>query len=218
MRMSGALIPVAIILAAGLVKAILPAHADSSAKSGLAESYIAGFFRAMVETATAPQSEADAITAVQALLLRDVPLDETARFMLGRAWPADNLETGRRFQEQFRVFAAEAVTQGIRTTPTLALSVKGSRKRTDGSTLVLSTLALPSGTSVPVDWRVASDPTTGGLQIVDLTVAGFNAAMLLRSMAEATLEKTDVEGLIPHWRAAMTRRTAGTEGATVTSP
>lgn len=216
--MSRVLIPVAIILAAGLVKAILPAHADSPARSELAESYIAGFFRAMVETAVAPQSEADAITAVQALLLREVPLDETARFMLGRAWPADNKETGRRFQEQFRAFAAEAVTQAVRATPTLALDVTGSRTRTDGSTLVLSALTLPSGASVPVDWHVATDPTTGSLQVVDLTVVGLNAVMMLRTMAEATLEKTDVEGLIPTWRATIARHAGDPEGATVTSP
>jgi ABC-type transporter MlaC component len=216
-------IPMA-ILAAGLLKAMLPgpilsASADSSAKSDLAENYIAGFFRATVETAIAPSSGEYATKAVKTLLLREFPLHETARFMLGRAWPSENKEAGRRFQAQFHDFVAEAVTLGLRANPTLALEVKGSRTRDDGSTLVLSTLTLPSGTAVPVDWRVARNPGNGTFQIIDISVAGFNAAMLLRSAAEATLAKTDIDGLIPHWRATLARRSAGVaESPTVTSP
>jgi ABC-type transporter MlaC component len=212
------------ILAAGLLKAILPAPilsawADSSAKSDRAESYIAGFFRATVETAVAAQSGEYATKAVKTLLLREIPLDETARFMLGRAWLTENNEAGRRFQVQFQDFVAEAVTLGLRANPTLALEVKGSRTRPDGSTLVLSSLTLPSGTAVPVDWRVARNPAHGSLQIIDITVAGFNAAALLRSMTEATLAKTDIDGLIPHWRAILARRAAASaKSATVTSP
>jgi ABC-type transporter MlaC component len=217
-------VPLAFILAAGLLKALLPdpilsASADSSVKSDLAENYIAGFFRATVETAVAPQSGGYATNAVKSLLLREIPLDETARFMLGRAWPTDNKEAARRFQAQFQDFVAEAVTLGLRANPTLALEVKGSRMHTDGSTLVLSMLTLPSGTAVPVDWRVARDPANGTFQIIDISVAGFNAAMLLRSAAEATLARTDIDGLIPHWRATLARRSAGaTESPTVTSP
>jgi ABC-type transporter MlaC component len=228
MRMPRGFIPiaVAIILAIGLVKAILPApilsaRADSSAQSDLAESYIAGFFRATVETAVAPQSDEYATKAIKAMLLREIPLDETARFMLGRAWPSDNKEAGRKFQEQFQDFVAEAVVQGLRANPSLGLEVKGSRTRSDGSTLVWSTLALPSGMAVPVDWQVAQNPATGTFQIIDITVAGLNAAMTLRSMAEATLAETDVDGLIPSWRATLARRpqaNAGAERPTVTSP
>jgi len=221
-------IAVAITLAAGLLTTLLPATiisawADSSAKSDRAESYIADFFRATVETAVAPQSDEYATKAVKVLLLREIPLDDTARFMLGRAWPSDNSEAGRRFQKQFQDFVAEAVAQGLRANPTLALEVKGSRSRTDGSTLVSSTLALPSGTTVPVDWQVVQNPATGTFQIIDITVAGINAAMTLRSMAEVTLAETDVDGLIPRWRATLVRRQQATTGGsaeqpTVTSP
>ncbi len=105
-------------------------------------------------------------------LLREIQLDETARFMLGRAWPTDNKEAGRRFQEQFRDFVAEVVTQGLRANPNLALAVKGSRIRPDGTTLVMSTLTLPSGTTVPVDWRLEQNPATGTFQIIDISVVG----------------------------------------------
>ena len=201
----------AAILAAGLLKAllpvpILPAQADSSAKSDLAESYIAGFFRATVETAAQPQSDETATKAVKALLLREIPLDDTARFMLGRLWPTDNKAAGRRFQAEFQDFVAEVVTKGLRSNPTLTLDVKGSHSRDDGSTLVLSMLTLPSGTAVPVDWKVARDPAHGTFQIIDITVAGINAAMALRSMAEVTLAETDIDGLIPRWRMALARR------------
>ena len=212
------------ILAAGLLKAMLPgpilsAWADSSPKSDLAESYIAGFFRATVETAVAPQSGEYATKAVKTLLLREIPLDATARFMLGQVWSTDNNEAGRRFQADFQDFVAEVVTQGLRANPTLALEVTGSRKHTDGSTLVLSMLTLPSGTAVPVDWRVARNPSNGSFQIIDISVAGFNAAMLLRSAADATLARTDIDGLIPHWRATLARRSAdAAEAPPVTSP
>jgi ABC-type transporter MlaC component len=219
---------VASILAAGLLKAVLPApilsaSADSSAKSDLAESYIAGFFRATVETAVAPQSDEYATKAVKTLLLREIHLDETARFMLGRAWPSDNKEAGRRFQEQFRDFVAEVTTDGLRANPKLALMVKGSRIHPDGTTLVMSMLSLPSGTAVPVDWRVGRNPETGTFQIVAIMVAGIDAAILLRTMAETTLAETDIDGLIPHWRAALLRHAqtnaGGTaERSTVTSP
>jgi ABC-type transporter MlaC component len=217
-------IPVAIILAAGALKTLLPAailsaSADSSAKSDPAESYIARFFRATVETAIAPQSDEYATKAVKVLLLRAVRLDETARFMLGRFWPTDNKEAGQRFQQQFQDFVAEAVTQGLRANPKLALRVKGSRARPDGSTLVSSTLTLASGTEVPVDWRLERNPATGDFRISDTTVAGIDAAIMLRTMAEATLAETDLDGLIPNWRAALVRRTGGTaEHPTVTSP
>src|SRR3954469_13667692 len=77
---SRAFIPVAIILAAGLLTTILPApilsaRADSSANSHLAESYIAEFFRATVETAVAPQSDEYATKAVKIRLLREIQLD-----------------------------------------------------------------------------------------------------------------------------------------------
>jgi ABC-type transporter MlaC component len=207
----------AAILAAGLLKALLPApilsaQADSSAKSDPAESYIAGFFRATVETAARSQSDEIATKAVKALLLREIPLDDTARFMLGRLWPTDNNEAGRRFQVEFQDFIAEAVTRGLRANPTLALEVKGSRSRDDGSTLVLSMLTLPSGTTMPVDWKVARDPAHGTFQIVDITVAGINAAMALRSMAEVTLAETDIDGLIPRWRTALARRVPTSSG------
>jgi ABC-type transporter MlaC component len=219
---------VAIILAAGLLKALLPglilsAWADSSAKSNLAESYIAGFFRATVETAVAPQSDEYATKAVKMLLLREIQLDETARFMLGRAWPSDNKEAGRRFQEQFQDFVAEVMTRGLRANPNLRLAVKCSRNRPDGTVLVMSMLALPSGTELPVDWRVARNPQTGTFQIIDISVAGFDAAIMLRTMAETTLAETDIDGLIPRWRATLNRREQATAAGnpprpTVTSP
>ena len=199
------------ILVIGLLKvllpeAILPARADSSAKSDPAESYIAGFFRATVETAVAPQTDESATKAVKALLMREIPLDETARFMLGRLWPTDNKAAGRRFQDAFQDFVAETVTNGLRANPTLALQVKGSRNRTDGTTLVLSTLTMPSGMTVPVDWQVSPNPAHGTFQITDITVAGINAAIALRGIAQVTLEETDVDGLIPRWRSTLARR------------
>jgi ABC-type transporter MlaC component len=199
------------ILVVGLLKALLPgailsARADSSAISDPAESYIAGFFRATVETAVASQSDEYATKAVKALLIREIPLDDTARFMLGRRWPTDNKAAGRRFQDAFEDFVAEAVTKGLRANPALALQVKGSRSRSDGSTLVLSTLTLPSGMSVPVDWQVVPEHAHGTFQITDITVAGINAAMALRSMAQVTLEETDIDGLIPRWRTTLERR------------
>ena len=212
----------AIILAAGLLKALLPAPilsawADSSAKSDLAESYIAGFFRATVETAVAPQSDEYATKAVKMRLSRAIQLDETARFMLGRAWPTDNKEAGRRFQEEFRDFVAEVVTQGLRANPKLVLKVNGSRTRPDGTTLVMSMLSLPSGTAVPIDWRLAQNPETGTFQIINITVVGIDAAILLRTMTETTLAETDIDGLIPHWRAALVRND-NAQRPTVTSP
>jgi ABC-type transporter MlaC component len=205
------------ILAAALLNGILLARADSSAKSDLAESYISEFFQATVGTAVTPQSDKYATKAVKVLLLRGIQLDETARFMLGRAWPSDNKEAGRRFQDQFEDFVADVVTQGLRANPKLALKVKNSRTRPDGTILVTSILALPSGTAIAVDWRVTQNPETGTFQIVDISVVGIDAAIMLRSMAEATLAETDIDGLIPHWRATLVRDTVA-EHPTVTSP
>jgi ABC-type transporter MlaC component len=203
----------AIILAIGLLNGLLPgsghsAWADSSAPSDPAESYIAGIFRATVETAVAAPSEENAAKAVKVLLLPAISLDETARFMLGRRWPTENKEAGRRFQNEFRDFVAEALAKGLRANPTLVLDVKGSRPRHDGSTLVSSVLTLPSGMTLPVDWQVARNPADGTFQIIDITVAGIAASMALRSMAEATLAETDIHGLIPRWRTALERHAA----------
>ncbi|WP_459858647.1 ABC transporter substrate-binding protein [Dongia sp. agr-C8] len=184
---------------------ILSARADSPANSEPAESYIAGFFRATVETAVAPQSDEYATKAVKGLLLRAIRLDDTARYMLGRLWPTDNNEAGRRFQADFQDFVAEVVTVGLRANPSPALRVKGSRSRDDGSTLVLSMLTMPSGRELPVDWQVMRDPADGTFQITEITVAGINAAMALRSMTEATLAETDIDGVIPRWRSALAR-------------
>jgi len=213
----------AAILAAGLFNAVLPprilsARADSPAKSDLAESYIAGFFRATAETAVAQPSEENATKAVKALLMREIPLDETARYMLGPVWPTDNKQAGRRFQEQFEDFVAEAVAMGFRANPSLALEVSGSRSRDDGSTLVLSRLTLPSGRTLPVDWQLVRNPGSGTFQITDITVAGINVAMALRSMAEASLAETDIDGLIPRWRTALTRRQQTSAAGSANAP
>jgi ABC-type transporter MlaC component len=213
----------AAILAAGLLKAvlatpILSALADSSAKSNLAESYIAGFFRATVETAVAQPSDETATKAVKALLLREIPLDATARFMLGQVWSTDNNEAGRRFQADFQDFVAEVVAKSFRANPSLALEVSGSRSRADGSILVLSILTLSSGTTLPVDWQVVRDPANGAFQITDLTVAGINAAMALRSMADVTLAETDIDGLIPRWRTTLARRQQTSSGGSANAP
>jgi ABC-type transporter MlaC component len=204
-------IVLASILAVGLLKGLLPepilsARADSSAISDPAESYIAGFFRATTETAVSSQSDESATKAVKALLLRAIPLDETARFMLGRLWPTDNKAAGRRFQDEFRDFVAEAVAKGLRANPELALEVKGSRQHSDGGTLVFSRLTMPSGMTVPVDWQVVPNPAYGTFQITDITIAGINATTALRSMAQVTLEETDIDGLIPRWRTTLARR------------
>jgi len=213
----------AAILAAGLLKAvlatpILSARADSSAKSNLAESYIAGFFRATVETAVAQPSDEIAAKAVKALLLREIPLDETARFMLGRVWSTDNKQAGHRFQADFQDFVAEVVAKGFRANSSLALEVRGSRSRADGSTLVLSMLTLPSGKTLPVDWQVVPDPANGTFQITDITVAGINATMALRSMADVTLAETDIDGLIPRWRTTLARRQQTSSGGSANAP
>ena len=213
----------AAILAAGLLKAvlatpILSARADSSAKSNLAESYIAGFFRATVETAVAQPSDENATKAVKALLLREIPLDATARFMLGQVWSTDNNEAGRRFQADFQDFVAEVVAKSFRANPSLALEVSGSRSRADGSILVLSILTLSSGTTLPVDWQVVRNPANGTFQIIDLTVAGINAAMALRSMADVTLAETDIDGLIPRWRTTLARRQQTSSGGSANAP
>ena len=212
----------AIVLGACFILHILPARADSSAKTGLAESYIADFFRATVETAVAPQSDEYATKAVKALLLREIPLDETARFMLGRAWPTDNNEVQIQFQDEFHDFVAEAVTHSLRSNPSVALEVKGSRKRSDGSLLVLSSLNLPSGTALPVDWQVAENPSDGTFQITDVAVAGIQAGFMLRNMAAAALDDGEtVEGLIPRLRTALGKRARAAAAAappTVTSP
>jgi len=199
-------IPVAaFILTAACLLPIITAHADSSAKSAPAENYIADFFRTTVETAVAPQSDESATNAVKVLLMREIPLDETARFMLGRAWPTDNPEGERRFQDQFQDFVAETVTRSLRTNPEVALEVKGSRPRADGSTLVLSTLILPSGAALPLDWHVAQNPTNGTFQITDVALAGMDAAIMLRGMAATALAdgKTGVDGLIQRLRRAL---------------
>ena len=197
----------AFILCACFLLNILPAHADSSAKSHPAESYIADFFRATVETAVAPQSDAYATKAVKTLLIREISLNETARFMFGRAWPTDNKQAAAGFQEEFQDFVAEAVTRGLRQNPTTALVVQGSRARTDGSILVLSTLSLPSGKALPVDWQVEPRPADGTFQITHIAVAGMDGAILLRSVAATVLAEgaTDAEGLIPWLRAALSR-------------
>jgi ABC-type transporter MlaC component len=162
----------------------------------------------MVETAVAPRSGETATKAVKVLLMREIPLDQTARFMLGRFWPTDNNEAGRRFQAEFRDFLAEALTQGLRANPGLTLEIKASHDRTDGSTLVVSQLRLPSDMTLPVDWRVVRDPADGAFRITDIAISGIDAAVALRSMAEATLADTDLDGLIPRWRTALARRTA----------
>jgi len=217
----GKFFPAIALLAACLFAAILPAHADSSAQSGPAESYIAGFFRATVETAVTPQSDEYATKAVKELLLREIPLNETARFMLGRAWPTDNQPEAAQFQAQFHDFVAEAVTHSLRANPKVALDVKGSRQRPDGSTLVWSSLHLPSGQALPVDWQVARNPTDGTFQVTDIAVAGLHAAFVLREMAAVAMEDgTTVSGLIPRLRSALGKRTGGATTArpTVTSP
>ena len=162
----------------------------------------------MVETAVAPQSDASATNAVKVLLLRATPLDDTARFMLGRAWPTKNQQAARKFQEDFHDFVAEAITRGLRAHPSVALEIKGSRARSDGSVLVLSTLSLPSGQALPVDWRLARDPASGSFQITDIVVLEIDAAIMLRSMAGTLLAdgRTDIDDLIPQLRAALARR------------
>jgi ABC-type transporter MlaC component len=200
---------------------ILPVHADSSAKTEPAESYIADFFRATVETAVTPRSDEYATKAVKILLLRAVPLDETARFMLGRNLHSDNKQGALRFQEQFQDFVAEVITMGIRANPTVGLQVEGSRPRTDGSFLVLSSLNLPSGTAIPVNWQVAQNPADGTFQVTKIDVAGIDAAIMLRTIATTALSEgqTDVDGLIPWFRAALERRSGeAAPRATVTSP
>jgi ABC-type transporter MlaC component len=152
---------------------------------------------------------------VKIVLLGAVSLDETARFMLGQAWPTDNKQAALRFQEEFQEFVAEAVARGLRANPTLSLAVNGSRVRPDGSVLVLSTLNLPSGKTLPVDWQMARDPAKGTFRITDVAAVGIDAAILLRSVATTLLAdgETDIGGLIPRLRAALLRRAAAQPSA-----
>jgi ABC-type transporter MlaC component len=200
------------LLIVGLMATLAPADADSLAKTDLAESYIADVFRATVDTAVRPQSDEYATKAVKVLLLHEVPLDEAAHFMLGRALQTDNKQAAVRFQEEFHDLVAEAVARGLRANPTVALAVNGSHPRSDGGMLVLSTLSLPSGAAVPIDWQVVQDPAHGTFQITDITVAGMSVHVLLRSVAETMLAdgQTGIDDLIPRLRHALARRSGET--------
>jgi ABC-type transporter MlaC component len=161
--------------------------ADSLSTDNQGASYISDFFRATVDTAVAADSEQQAIARVTPLLDDHISLDETARFVLGRYWPADNPAAGRGFQAAFRSFVAEAFVRGVRTHPDLTLTVSHTKQHEDGTLLVSSVLRLPAGTTVPMDWQLQKTQSDGRLRITDVAVAGIDARFMLRNIAAATL-------------------------------
>jgi len=188
----------------------VPAHPESLISSSSPESYIADLFRATVETAGAagPEqagSEQYTANAMKALITREVPLGQTARFMLGRYWQSmDNTPATGEFQEQFLAFLAEAVTCSIRRHPGLALTVAGSQDRIDGTTLVRSELNL-AGAHLPLDWVLERRPDGGGFQIIDLVLGGIDARITLRTMATSMLAdgRATIPDVVPRLRQSL---------------
>jgi ABC-type transporter MlaC component len=188
-----------------------PSFADTVSSTTLPESYIAHFFRAMVETATTGASEQSASNALHALITAETPLNETARFMLGRYWPAEkNPERASRFQSEFGDFVAEAVTHGLRAHPDATLSVLGSQTHPDGAILVRSQLKLDgaSARAWPLDWILRDEG--GRYRIEDFRLAGIGARIMLRQVAETVISEHQADGaaaaidqIIPRLRARL---------------
>jgi ABC-type transporter MlaC component len=163
------------------------ARGESLPVDDLGASYISGFFQTTVDTAVGADSEAQAITDVTPLLERHISFGETARFVLGRYWPANNPTAADEFQAAFRSFVIEAFTRGVRAHPGLALDVSRGKQRTDGTLLVPSELRLPTGVTVPLDWSLRKASSGNGLRIIDVSVAGIDGRLMLRNIAAATL-------------------------------
>jgi phospholipid transport system substrate-binding protein len=182
-----------------------PAPAMADSPQALTESYIAGTFRAMLETALEAPTDQQAAAALRPLLQRDFAIDETARFVLGRYWPANNPPAGTRFQEEFGDFAADALAAALRAHPDLTLTIRRSRNTGEDS-LVESDLAFGSAEPVPVTWYVHQDGATGARRIVDFSLAGIDARIMLRTLAAGALERDsgNFAGLI-----ALLRQVAG---------
>ena len=189
---------------------VVPAHPESLISSSSPESYIADLFRATVETAVAagPEqagSEQYTANAMKALITREVPLGQTARFVLGRySHSTDNTPAAAEFQEQFLAFLAEAVTRVVRRQPGLSLAVAGSQDRADGTTLVRSELSLASGAHLSLDWILERRPESDGFQVVDLVLDGIDARIILRTTAASMLAdgRATVADLTAHLRHA----------------
>jgi ABC-type transporter MlaC component len=176
-----------ILFVAVVISAPAVARGDSLPGDDLGASYISDFFQATVDTAVAADSEQQAIAGVAPLLERHISLDETARFVLGRYWPADNPAAARKFQAAFRSFAVEAFVRGVRAHPDLALTVSRARPHDDGTLLVPSQLRLPTGVTVPMDWHLQKAQSGEEFRIIDVAVAGIDARFMLRNIAAATL-------------------------------
>jgi ABC-type transporter MlaC component len=182
------LAPIAAALPALLCALLCPTIGSADSSEALTERYIASTFRAMADAAIGAPSDDKAIAALCTLIRNDMAVDETARFVLGRAWPTGNPPAADRFRQQFLHFTVAALAGALRAHPTITLQVERSR-RSDGRILIESALVLRPGLVLPVTWIVRPEGPKGRRRIVDFVLAGIDAQMLLRELATSALER-----------------------------
>jgi ABC-type transporter MlaC component len=204
-------LPAALLVCALLCPTIVAA--DSS--EALTERYIASTFRAMADTAMAASSDEAAAVALSTLLSDGMAVDETARYVLGRDWPEENPAAARRFRQQFLRFVSNALASAIRAYRPITLRVDRSRV-SDGRILVESTLLASGSQELPLTWIVRREGPKGRRRIVDFRLAGIEAQMFLKTLADTALAQDhgNFDAVIALYNGIAARMSPGRPAAT----
>jgi ABC-type transporter MlaC component len=182
------LAPIAVALPALVCALLCPTISSADSSEALTERYIASTFRAMADAAIDASSDDNAAVALSALIREKMAVDETARFVLGRAWPTGNPPAADRFRQQFLHFTVATLAGALRAHRTITLQVERGH-RSDGRVLVESALVLRPGVALPLTWIVRPEGPKGRRRIVDFVLSGIDAQMVLRDLAASALER-----------------------------
>ena len=131
----------------------------------------------------------------RSILNRAFEMKALARFTLGRYWRSATEAQQKEYAGLFEDFIVQAYAARFRDYEGEIFRVGTVRDINDRERLVLSTLALKDGRTIPVHWRVRGN---SGYRVVDVIVEGVSMAITHRDEFAAIISQNGgkVEGLL----------------------
>ena len=122
------------------------------------------------------------------LLTQYFDLNAIGKFTVGRAyWSSATPQQQQEFLSLYETQVTNAYARRFQDYSGEQFSVTGQQRESESDTIVISEITRPTGSPVPVQWRVRS--TSAGMKIADVVIAGISMAVTDRQQFAAVIER-----------------------------
>lgn len=183
--------PIALMM---LVVWSAPSAAGGTPPEGYVQSMAVGAIEVLSDRALAAERRREKFGR---LILQSFDAPAIGRYVLGAKWATATPDQQDRFLRVYNRVLIQTYTDRFFDYDGHSLQVLGSQPEADGTTLVRTTVATPTGSSTyNVDWNVGS--SSSGLKFIDVIIDGVSTNQTTRQDYAAVLRSSggNVDGLI----------------------